>query len=82
MPFPDVDTPHVLVDRDIVERNIEKYQKYCSAHDLNLRPHIKTHKIPEFAKMQITAGCTSIICQKIGEAEVMADTGIDDILIT
>lgn len=82
MLFPDVDTPHVLVDRDIVERNIEKYQKYCSSHHIKLRPHIKTHKIPEFAKLQIAAGCSGITCQKIGEAEVMADAGIDDILIT
>lgn len=82
MLFPDVDTPNVLVDQDIATRNIAKYQEYCTSHGLNLRPHIKTHKIPDFANAQITAGASGITCQKIGEAEIMADAGITDILIT
>ena len=82
MLFPDIDTPGVLIDRDVVEQNIGRYQAYCNSHGLGLRPHIKTHKIPEFARLQIAAGSIGITCQKIGEAEVMADAGIDDILIT
>ena len=82
MLFAQIDTPHVLVDRSIVERNIEKYQAYCSLHNIGLRPHIKTHKIPEFARMQVAAGARGITCQKIGEAEIMADAGLDDILLT
>ena len=49
---------------------------------LSLRPHIKTHKIPEFAHLQIKLGAKGINCQKLGEAEVIADAGIGDILLT
>jgi D-serine deaminase-like pyridoxal phosphate-dependent protein len=54
---------------------------YCRTHQLLLRPHTKTHKIPELAKRQIASGATGITVAKIGEAEVMLDAGIDDILI-
>ena len=82
MLFPDVETPHVLIDRDIAQHNIAKYQAYCRTHGIGLRPHIKTHKIPDFAQMQITEGAIGITCQKISEAEIMADAGVEDILIT
>lgn len=77
-----IDTPAVVIDIDVAQRNIEAFQKYCDQHGLALRPHIKTHKLPRFAKAQIDAGAVGINCQKIGEAEVMADAGIDNILIT
>ncbi|MFH1803329.1 MAG: D-TA family PLP-dependent enzyme [Pseudomonadota bacterium] len=80
--FPDLDTPCAIVDLDCVDRNIRKYQDYCDLHGIGLRPHIKTHKIPDFARQQMAVGATGITCQKIGEAEVMADAGIRDILIT
>lgn len=80
--FDAVDTPAVVVDLDKVETNVRRFQAYCDKHGLRLRPHIKTHKIPEFAAMQVAAGAAGINCQKIGEAEVMADAGITDILIT
>ena len=57
-------------------------QAYADAHGLRLRPHIKTHKIPELARRQVELGAIGITCQKLGEAEVMADAGIDDILLT
>lgn len=82
MTFNDVETPAVLVDIEVAERNIDRYQEYCNLHGIRLRPHIKTHKMPEFARRQIEAGAVGITCQKIGEAEVMADAGLDDILIT
>lgn len=82
MMFDDVETPAVLVDIETAERNIDRYQDYCRLHGITLRPHIKTHKMPEFARRQIEAGAVGITCQKIGEAEVMADAGLDDILIT
>ena len=82
MIFPAVDTPNVLIDRDVVMRNISQYQAYCTKHGIGLRPHIKTHKIPEFAQMQVTAGAIGITCQKISEAEIMAAAGLKDILLT
>ena len=68
----DIDTPAVLIDIDTAERNIQATQTYCDEHDLALRPHIKTHKLPRLARAQVDAGAIGITCQKIGEAEVMA----------
>jgi D-serine deaminase-like pyridoxal phosphate-dependent protein len=75
-------TPAVVVDLDVVERNIARVQQLCDAAGIANRPHIKTHKIPALARKQIEAGARGITCQKLGEAEVMADAGIDDILIS
>ncbi len=80
--FADLDTPAVLIDLDIVERNIQRFQAHCDQHGLKLRPHIKTHKLVELARRQVAAGAVGITCQKIGEAEVMAEAGLDDIFIT
>jgi D-serine deaminase-like pyridoxal phosphate-dependent protein len=75
-------TPCAVIDMDKVERNIARVQKACEAAGLANRPHIKTHKSPLLAKMQVAAGAGGITCQKLGEAEVMAEAGIDDILIS
>src|SRR5262244_3578338 len=75
-------TPCAVIDMDKVERNIARIQAACEAAGVANRPHIKTHKSPMLAKMQVAAGARGITCQKIGEAEIMADAGIDDILIT
>ena len=72
----------MLIDLDRVEANLRRAQAYADAHGLKLRPHIKTHKIPELARRQVELGAVGITCQKLGEAEVMADAGIDDILLT
>ncbi len=77
-----VDTPCVLIDLDVVERNIERLQTYLDAHGIANRPHIKTHKLPLIAKWQLDAGAKGITVQSVGEAEVMAAAGIRDILIT
>ena len=77
-----VETPAVLIDIEVAERNIQDCQDYCDEHDIALRPHIKTHKLPRLAQAQIDAGAIGITCQKIGEAEVMAAAGIKDILLT
>lgn len=77
-----VETPAVLIDLDVVERNIARCQAHCDALGLKVRPHIKTHKLPLLAQAQLAAGAIGITAQKIGEAEVMADAGIDDILLT
>jgi D-serine deaminase-like pyridoxal phosphate-dependent protein len=75
-------SPAVVIDLDRVERNIQRVQAACEAAGVANRPHIKTHKSPEIAKMQRDAGASGITCQKIGEAEVMAEAGLDDILIS
>jgi D-serine deaminase-like pyridoxal phosphate-dependent protein len=75
-------TPAAVIDLDRVERNIARIQAACDAAGVANRPHIKTHKSPMLARRQIEAGAKGITCQKLGEAEVMADAGIDDILIS
>src|SRR5499427_10885457 len=75
-------TPAVVIDLDRVERNIARVQQLCDAAGVANRPHIKTHKSPVLARLQQQAGAKGITCQKLGEAEVMADGGLDDILIS
>jgi D-serine deaminase-like pyridoxal phosphate-dependent protein len=75
-------TPAVVIDLDILERNIARAQSLCDKAGITIRPHIKTHKSPIIATMQRDAGAHGITCQKLGEAEVMAEGGLDDILIT
>jgi D-serine deaminase-like pyridoxal phosphate-dependent protein len=79
-----IDTPAVLVDLDVVARNIELFQRYADRHGIRVRPHIKTHKLPAIADMQLAAGALGITCQKVSEAEAMiAGSGaIRDVLIT
>lgn len=80
--FATLDTPSVLIDLDVAERNVERFQSFANKAKITVRPHIKTHKLPRLAKAQIKAGAVGITCQKISEAEVMANAGLDDILIT
>jgi D-serine deaminase-like pyridoxal phosphate-dependent protein len=77
-----MDTPALLVDLDAVERNISRLQRHLDEQGIACRPHVKTHKSPEVARMQLDAGAVGITCQKLGEAEVMADAGLNDILIS
>ena len=77
----EVDTPAVLIDIDRVEANLRRVQDYADAHGLKLRPHIKTHKLPRFARRAIELGAVGITVQKLGEAEVMADAGITEIFL-
>ena len=80
--FTTLDTPSVLIDLDVAERNIDRFQSFANKAKITVRPHIKTHKLPRLAKAQVKAGAVGITCQKISEAEVMANAGLDDILIT
>ncbi|MDP2782776.1 D-TA family PLP-dependent enzyme [Devosia sp.] len=77
----EVDTPAVLIDIDRVEANLKRAQDYADAHGIKLRPHIKTHKLPRFAKRAMELGAVGITVQKLGEAEVMADAGISEIFL-
>ncbi len=81
MRIDDLDTPAVLIDLDIMERNLARMAQYCRQHGLALRPHTKTHKIPELAHRQIASGARGITVAKLGEAEVMIQAGLTDILI-
>ena len=81
MQIDDIDTPAILVDLDRVEANLARARAYADAHGLRLRPHIKTHRIPRFAQRQTALGAAGITCQKLGEAEGMADAGLGDILV-
>lgn len=78
----DYGTPARVIDMDRVERNIARIQAVCDEAGLANRPHIKTHKSPYLARLQRDAGARGITCQKLGEAEVMAGAGLDDILIS
>jgi D-serine deaminase-like pyridoxal phosphate-dependent protein len=72
----------VIVDLDRAEANITKLQRYLDSHGIANRPHIKTHKLPLIAHLQMAAGATGITVQTLGEAEVMVASGLDDVLIT
>jgi D-serine deaminase-like pyridoxal phosphate-dependent protein len=78
----DLETPVLTADLGAIERNIAAMQAYCDEHGIALRPHIKTHKLPQIARMQVDAGARGITCQKLGEAEIFAEAGFDDILLT
>ncbi len=75
-------TPCAVIDLDIVDKNIAHLQYLCDKAKIANRPHIKTHKSSFLAHLQLRAGAIGITCQKLGEAEVMAEAGIEDILIT
>lgn len=76
-----LETPVPVVDLDKLQANIARLQAYLDEHKIANRPHVKTHKIPEIARMQMDAGAVGITCQKVSEAEVMADAGFKDIFI-
>jgi D-serine deaminase-like pyridoxal phosphate-dependent protein len=86
-PFPHrlaatLDTPAVVVDLDVAQRNIASLQSACERAGVGNRPHMKTHKSPTMAKLQLRAGAIGLTCQKLGEAETMADIGATDLLIS
>ncbi len=78
----DLETPVPIIDIDVVERNLKRWQKRCDTAGLVSRPHIKTHKLVPLAKYQMALGARGITVQKLGEAEAMADSGIRDLLLT
>jgi D-serine deaminase-like pyridoxal phosphate-dependent protein len=75
-------SPSLMIDLDRVDRNIARLQAACEAAGLANRPHIKTHKSPDLARRQREAGARGLTCQTLGEAEVMAQAGLTDILIS
>ena len=80
-PIEDIDTPALLLDLDIMERNIARMAAAFRGLSAKLRPHAKTHKTPIIGQKQIAAGAIGITCAKLGEAEIMVEGGIRDVLI-
>ena len=77
----DLDTPCLIVDLDRMEHNVREWQAAVSKYGVSLRPHVKTHKVPEIACMQLAAGAGGITVAKVSEAEVFAAGGARDIFI-
>src|SRR6185312_6094469 len=75
-------TPALVIDRDALERNIAAMASFAKAQGVALRPHAKTHKSADIAKLQLKAGALGVCCAKLGEGEALADGGIETILIT
>ena len=76
-----VETPAPIVDLDRLERNLSRWQRRCDELGLGNRPHVKTHKCVEIARLQLELGATGLTCQTLGEAETMAAAGLDDLLV-
>ena len=76
-----IPTPALVVDRDKLQRNIDEMAARARKAGVGLRPHIKSHKTPIIAQMQMKAGAIGITCAKLGEVEVMAAAGIEDIML-
>ncbi len=74
-------TPYLAVDLDAFVRNIKKMTDFCRESGTNVRPHVKTHKCPEIARMLVDEGAIGVTCAKLGEAEAMVHGGIKDLLI-
>ena len=81
MNYRELSTPALAIDLDAVERNLDHMAKRCREQGIGLRPHTKTHKTPEVAKMQVDRGAVGLTVAKVGEAEALAGAGLDDILI-
>jgi D-serine deaminase-like pyridoxal phosphate-dependent protein len=77
-----IDTPALLVDLDILERNLSRMAALAANSGIRLRPHVKTHKSPLIAERQIALGACGVCCANVGEAEVMVAGGIPDVLVT
>ena len=79
----ELDTPSLIIDIDIFEKNLVLMRDFAAAAGKKLRPHAKTHKCPEIARRQLACGnCAGICAAKLSEAEALAENGISDILIT
>lgn len=76
-----VDTPVPIVLLDVVRRNIDAMQAFATANQLDLRPHVKTHKCVEIGRLQVEAGAVGVTAGNIGEVEVFAEAGFQDIFL-
>jgi D-serine deaminase-like pyridoxal phosphate-dependent protein len=81
MLFRELSTPALTVDLDVLERNLSRMAELCRRQGVGLRPHTKTHKTVEVSRLQLAQGAVGLTVAKVGEAEVMAAAGLDDILV-
>ena len=77
-----IDTPALVLDLDAFERNLARMAEAVAAAGVRLRPHAKTHKSPLIARRQIALGAVGACCQKVSEAEILVDGGVDDVLVS
>src|SRR6516162_4802157 len=77
-----LNTPALVLDLDMLDRNIAEMEAFAAAHNVKLRPHSKTHKSADIARRQIASGALGVCCAKLGEAEALADSGIENLHIT
>jgi D-serine deaminase-like pyridoxal phosphate-dependent protein len=77
----EIDTPAIVIDLDIMERNLQRVASYARDHSLRLRPHTKTHKSVLLGKRQLAAGAAGLTVAKVSEAEVMLGAEPADLLI-
>src|SRR5215203_5738002 len=80
-PYTALDTPCVIVDLTLLERNIAEMAALAYETQVALRPHVKTHKTPQIAAMQLDNGAVGLTRAKVGEAEVLADSGFTNLFI-
>lgn len=81
MDIQNLETPCLLVDVDRTRDNIQRMQAICDEHGVALRPHMKTHKMVQVAKLQLESGARGLTCAKISEAEAMLASGVKEIFI-
>lgn len=79
--YQEIDTLALLIDYEVMLRNLRQMQAKANQYGVKLRPHIKTHRMPELAKLQMAEGAAGITVAKVGEAEVMAAHGLTNIFI-
>lgn len=77
----DIETPEILVDRDVLQRNVDRMAATVRGRGMSLRPHAKTHKILEIAALQLAAGASGLTVATLGEAEVFVGAGVDDVFV-
>ena len=77
-----LNTPALVLDLEMLDRNIAEMASFAKAHKVNLRPHSKTHKSADIAKRQMAAGALGVCCAKLGEAEALAEAGVESVHIT
>ncbi|TVQ36856.1 MAG: DSD1 family PLP-dependent enzyme [Geminicoccaceae bacterium] len=78
----DLDTPSLLLDRAALEHNVTAMAAFARRHGVALRPHAKTHKSADIARLQLAAGALGVCVAKLGEAEALAAAGIDRLTVT
>ena len=81
MSIDEIDTPALLVDLDVIERNVLRMRDMVAPSGIRLRPHSKTHKSVDIAHLQLHHGAVGVCCQKMSEAEIMVQGGVTDVLI-